>query len=121
MLARDFIDDALYNPNYGYFATKVEIFDPDVAKVRQAGKGKGKGKEVNAREDVLAAASRAEGFDFGAFRNTAEFEDEVARRYMVFEGRGSGHEGEEMAEGVTVGSGVGRQVWHTPTELFKVR
>lgn len=121
MLARDFIDDALYNPNYGYFATKVEIFDPDVAKVRQAGKGKGKGKEVNAREDVLAAASRAEGFDFGVFRNTAEFEDEVARRYMVFEGRGSGHEGEEMAEGVTVGSGVGRQVWHTPTELFKVR
>ncbi|PRQ73485.1 S-adenosyl-L-methionine-dependent methyltransferase [Rhodotorula toruloides] len=87
MLARDFIDDSLYNPNYGYFATKVEIFDPD----------------VNVREDVLAAASRAEGFDFGAFRNTAEFEDEVTRRYM----------------GVNVGTGVGRQVWHTPTELFK--
>ncbi|BGP25613.1 S-adenosyl-L-methionine-dependent methyltransferase [Rhodotorula toruloides] len=122
MLARDFIDDSLYNPNYGYFATKVEIFDPDVAKVRQAqggAKGKGKAREVSVREDVLAAASRAEGFDFGAFRNTAEFEDEVARRYMVFEGRGSGHDGEEVAQGVSVGSGVGRQVWHTPTELFK--
>ncbi|GJN90199.1 hypothetical protein Rhopal_003198-T1 [Rhodotorula paludigena] len=121
MLSRDFIEDSLYNPNYGYFATKVEIFDPDVAKIRSAasqGTGKGKGRAPSAREEELQAAERAEGFDFGAFRTTAQFEDEVARRYMVFEGRGSGHEGEGEGEAV-MGKGVGRQVWHTPTELFK--
>ncbi|GAA5990237.1 hypothetical protein JCM11641_001794 [Rhodosporidiobolus odoratus] len=95
MLARDFIEDSLYNPNYGYFATKVEIFDPD----RAGG------------DDM--AAERTEGFDFTSFRSTTDFENEVARRYMVFEGRGSS--GEEPA----AGEKAGRQVWHTPTELFK--
>ncbi|KPV74371.1 uncharacterized protein RHOBADRAFT_48607 [Rhodotorula graminis WP1] len=129
MLARDFIEDSLYNPNYGYFATKVEIFDPDVAKLRSttspssshsgpaatASSSSTKGK---ARDVELQAAERAEGFDFGSYGNTAQFDDEVARRYMVFEGRGSGHDGE--GEGAAVmGQGVGRQVWHTPTELFK--
>ncbi|KWU42833.1 DUF185-domain-containing protein [Rhodotorula sp. JG-1b] len=100
MLARDFIDDSLYNPHYGYFATKVEIFDPDLAAV----------------ESGSSSSSSAQGFDFGAFRSTSEFEDEVARRYQVFEGTGSGH---ESVAGASVGSRVGRQVWHTPTELFK--
>ncbi|GAA5821366.1 hypothetical protein JCM3770_006354 [Rhodotorula araucariae] len=117
MLARDFIEDSLYNPNYGYFATKVEIFDPDVAKLRSAASSSAQGKG-KARDDELRAAERAEGFDFGGFRNTADFEDEVARRYMVFEGRGSGHPGEGEGSAV-MGQGVGRQVWHTPTELFK--
>lgn len=113
MLARDFIDDSLYNPHYGYFATKVEIFDPDLAQ----------GTASRARladEQVLNAASRAQGFDFGSFRSTAAFEDEVARRYQVFEGTGSGHDDAASFKAVAVGSGVGRQVWHTPTELFKV-
>lgn len=29
MLVSDFIDDSLYNPNYGYFSQEVEIFHPD--------------------------------------------------------------------------------------------
>ncbi|GAA5907689.1 hypothetical protein JCM8208_005491 [Rhodotorula glutinis] len=129
MLARDFIEDSLYNPNYGYFATKVEIFDPDVAKLRSATTTPSSSTSPSrpstsattkdkARDVELQAAERAEGFDFGSYRNTAQFDDEVARRYMVFEGRGSGHDGE--GEGAAVmGQGVGRQVWHTPTELFK--
>ncbi|GAA5992811.1 hypothetical protein JCM10908_001350 [Rhodotorula pacifica] len=112
MLARDFIDDSLYNPNYGYFATKVEIFDPDLA--TNEGSSTGAGASSTNDDQVLAAATRAQGFDFGAFRSTSEFEDEVARRYQVFEGTGSGH-----ATDAGLGSGVGRQVWHTPTELFK--
>lgn len=96
MLARDFIDDCLYNPHYGYFSTQAVIFDPDEVP--------GKGKKTGG-----ALASRAEGFDFGKMRNTPEFEDEIARRYGEFEGTAGG-----------VGKGPGRQVWHTPTELFKV-
>lgn len=123
MLARDFIDDSLYNPHYGYFATKVEIFDPDLAAVEDGPGGTSSSSLATGTSDdeqVLAAATRAQGFDFGAFRSTSEFEDEVARRYQVFERTGSGHESAAGAEAsAMVGSGVGRQVWHTPTELFK--
>lgn len=99
MLARDFIDDCLYNPHYGYFSTQAVIFDPD----QVPGVG---------RKEVPGAAlrTRAEGFDFASMRNSREFEDEIARRYGEF----------EAVDGV-VGKGPGRQVWHTPTELFKVR
>ncbi|GAA5867971.1 hypothetical protein JCM3774_001551 [Rhodotorula dairenensis] len=114
MLARDFIDDSLYNPHYGYFATKVEIFDPDLAAADHPNR-RGTTRDDDDEEAVLAASTRAQGFDFGAFRSTTEFEDEVARRYQVFEGTGSGHD--PVPSGV--GSRVGRQVWHTPTELFK--
>ena len=105
MLVREFIDDCLYNPNYGYFSTKVDIFDPDSIR-----RGK---KKQKSEVEVQMERERAEGFEFEEFATTAEFEEEVARRYMAFEGldQGSG----------TVGKGPGRQVWHTPTELFKVR
>lgn len=115
MLVRDFIDDCLYNPNYGYFSTQAVIFDPDSVaaasssatsssetKLARGGKIKlGKGREEE----------RAEGFDFNTLRTSAAFEDEVARRYGEFENVGGGESSK----------GPGRQVWHTPTELFKVR
>lgn len=76
MLVRDFIEDSLYNPNYGYFPKQVNIF----------------------------TATRP--IDFRLMRNTAEFQEEVAKRYASY--------GLDEA-------GPGRQIWHTPTELFKVR
>lgn len=106
MLARDFIDDCLYNPHYGYFSTQAVIFDPDEV----PGKNKQKEKVIEASSvEGVELRSRAEGFDFASMRNSTEFEDEIARRYGEFEGIDSG-----------VGKGPGRQVWHTPTELFKV-
>ena len=48
------------------------------------------------------------GFDFASFRDTAAFQEAVAERY------------EADYAGDTEGA-LGRQVWHTPTELFKVR
>ena len=76
MLVRDYIEDALYNPNYGYFPKQVTIFN-------------GLGEEI----------------DFNSIRNGNEFQDVVARRY-----EGYGKDGE----------GPGRQIFHTPTELFRV-
>ena len=77
MLVRDFIEDSLYNPNYGYFPKQATIF--------------------NAQDTT---------FDFGKLRDSAEFQEEVAARYAKY--------------GADKHDGPGRQLWHTPTELFKV-
>jgi len=74
MLVRDFIEDSLYNPHYGYFPKQATIF------------------------------TATDPIDFRKMRNAAEFQNEVAKRYETFESE------EE---------GPGRQIWHTPTELFK--
>ncbi|KAJ8094444.1 hypothetical protein PM082_010878 [Marasmius tenuissimus] len=71
MLARDFIEDSLYNPHYGYFSKKATIFDWS--------------------DDAP--------FEFGAMHDSAEFDANVARRYASYEAE--------------------KQLWHTPTELFK--
>ncbi len=77
MLVRDFIEDSLYNPHYGYFPQQATIFTSAGAPI-----------------------------DFRAMRDSVEFQNEVARRYSLY---GADSEG------------PGRQIWHTPTELFKVR
>lgn len=71
MLARDFVEDSLYNPHYGYFSKAATIFD-----------------------------SSDDPFDFSKIRNAVEFQEEVAARYLPY--------------------GANEQLWHTPTELFKV-
>jgi hypothetical protein len=77
MLARDFVEDSLYNPYYGYFARQATIFDT---------------------HDTY--------FNFPSLRDSAEFQEEVAKKYTAY--------------GVDKPDGPGRQLWHTPTELFKV-
>jgi len=77
MLVRDFIEDSLYNPHYGYFPQQATIF-----------------------------TSAGDPIDFRATRDSVEFQNEVARRYSTYG---------------TDEKGPGRQIWHTPTELFKVR
>lgn len=76
MLVRDFIEDSLYNPHYGYFSKQATIF------------------------------TALEPIDFSKIRNAAHFETEVDKRYAAY-----GNDGD----------GPGKQLWHTPTELFKVR
>jgi hypothetical protein len=77
MLVRDFIEDSLYNPNYGYFPKQATIF--------------------NAKDTTC---------DFSSFRDSAEFQEEVGAKYATY--------------GADKHDGPGRQLWHTPTELFKV-
>ncbi|KAG6199078.1 hypothetical protein E4U10_005493 [Claviceps purpurea] len=79
MLLRDFIDDSLYNPHYGYFSKQAVIFSPD------------------------------EPFDFNSMRDDIDFQAELGRRYTEFEDLLDDKEGENPA----------RQLWHTPTELFR--
>ncbi|KDR80618.1 hypothetical protein GALMADRAFT_91090 [Galerina marginata CBS 339.88] len=76
MLVRDFIEDSLYNPTYGYFPKQATIF--------------------NAKDTT---------FDFPNLRDSAEFQEEVGAKYADY--------------GADRHDGPGRQLWHTPTELFK--
>ncbi len=77
MLVRDFVEDSLYNPHYGYFVKQATIFDTKNAP-----------------------------FDFPSLRDSTEFQEEVAKKYSAY--------------GLDKPYGPGRQLWHTPTELFKV-
>ncbi|KAG6821482.1 hypothetical protein H0H93_010206 [Arthromyces matolae] len=76
MLVRDFIEDSLYNPNYGYFPNQATIFNTDGSTV-----------------------------DFDSLRDATEFQEVVAQKYAAY--------------GADKHDGPGRQLWHTPTELFK--
>ncbi|SLM34223.1 S-adenosyl-L-methionine-dependent methyltransferase-like [Lasallia pustulata] len=55
MLMRDFIEDSLYNPNYGYFCKQAVIFTP------------------------------GDPFDFNSIRNEPEFYKLLGQRYAAFE------------------------------------
>lgn len=79
MLLRDFIDDSLYNPAYGYFARQALILDPGPP------------------------------FDFARMRDGLDFEAELGRRYAAFEAALDRDHGPDPA----------RQLWHTPSELFR--
>jgi hypothetical protein len=80
MLTRDFIENALYNPHYGYFSKQASI--------------------ISSTEDEY-------GFQFASIHDSREFQGLVAQRYNALE-----NEKKPM--------GPASQIWHTPTELFKV-
>ena len=78
LLMRDFIEDSLYNPSYGYFSKEAVIFNP------------------------------GEPFHFGELRDEADFHAQVGKRYTTFEDELDAKEFNDT-----------RQLWHTPTELFR--
>lgn len=78
MLVRDFVQDSLYNPQYGYFTKRATIFSP------------------------------SKPIPFHNLRETAEFQSVVAELYSDYNRARDKNDG------------PGKQVWHTPTELFKV-
>ncbi|KAF9166215.1 hypothetical protein DFQ26_008447 [Actinomortierella ambigua] len=77
MLVRDFVDDSLYHPSYGYFSKQAVIFSPETD------------------------------FEFEKIRDNLQFLDLIAEKYR------------EVEDEMDVRDEVARQVWHTPTELFK--
>ncbi|MCJ1270717.1 hypothetical protein MMC22_010614 [Lobaria immixta] len=78
MLIRDFIEDSLYNPSYGYFSKQAVIFTP------------------------------GEPFDFNSMANENQFHALLGQRYTEFEDKLD-----------VVSPNDTRQLWHTPTELFR--
>ncbi|KAL9107645.1 MAG: hypothetical protein Q9227_007452 [Pyrenula ochraceoflavens] len=78
MSTRDFIEDSLYNPNYGYFSKHATIFNS------------------------------SEPFDFSTIPSGHHFNRMVDERYVEFEDKLDKENRDDT-----------RQLWHTPTELFR--
>ncbi|GAB1310996.1 Protein arginine methyltransferase NDUFAF7 [Madurella fahalii] len=78
MLMRDFIEDSLYNPHYGYFSKQVVIFTP------------------------------GEPFEFPNLYDELDFHELLSRRYVEFE---------DSLDAVSPTDT--RQLWYTPTDLFR--
>ncbi|CEH17677.1 hypothetical protein CBOM_04074 [Ceraceosorus bombacis] len=79
MLARDFIDDSLYNPVYGYFSRHAVLL-PDPSSAPSSG-------EVGAvsEQKGTGSSSSRSGFHFAEFSNDREFSAAVESRYLAFE------------------------------------
>lgn len=88
MLAREFIDDSMYNPNYGYFSKSAEIFSP-------------KHK-----------------FDVSEMSNVDEFIDRWAIEYKRENAVPQSKTVKNKNEPVKHVRKVSKQLWHTPSELF---
>lgn len=104
-LARDFIDDSLYNPNYGYFFHRVEIWDTDSVDDHQHSIHPAKNLELEQQEDGL----------------------ELKQRLKILPLKDDHLDSDEKPTQATLPSSSSidsfhldqRQIWHTPTELFK--
>lgn len=86
MLSRDFIDDSLYHPDYGYFSKEVEIFTPEKP------------------------------FNYNNINDVDEFMLKWTDEYKRYEDTPAQNPQPRAKKGARNGS---RQLWHTPTELFK--
>lgn len=86
MLARDFVHDSLYNPEYGYFTKQAVLLpDPSPAAITT---GEGELKEVAGKmytEEMGLLRPADPSFDFNSIKNESEFMRLVEERYQLFE------------------------------------
>lgn len=114
MTACDFIDDALYNPHYGYFSKEVEIFQPanpfDYQNIRDIEEFYDSWKnEYRKMEAPSLLSSTVE----DRKRKEEPLNSQYARRAVTFKERET-----KLNEKILPKSN-NLQVWHTPTSLFQ--
>lgn len=139
MLARDFIDDSLYNPTYGYFSKEVEIFQPDKPfdynHIKDIDEFMVRWKDEYQRyEDPVEPKSKSKKEQKAepnkvekkeAVKNETTSED--ANKKKQIRPKESGISAPKLNPPVTSSKGKSikakkygsRQLWHTPTELFQ--
>jgi len=133
MLARDFIHDSLYNPHYGYFSRHAVLL-PDGAKQDRSYDF----STIKSERDFMAAVEER----YSEFEESLKEKEErkdarmgKEKTYMAFSkggmeaaqskgkmdaARQAQSEKEAGEHDRDVKAMAARQVWHTPTELFKV-
>lgn len=132
MLARDFIHDSLYNPVYGYFSRHAVLLPNG-----NSNQGIDFGS-INAESDFLRLVqARYDDFESGlvdtqersrnkedkrrskARQSSSQGLEEAQRRGRLDRAREAQSEQEYGKHADDVDIMVAKQVWHTPTELFK--
>lgn len=105
MLTRDFIDDSLYNPSYGYFSKEVDIFSTNEPFQYNS---------IKDDEDFMYRWSK----EFGEYRTNLanKAKVEIAEQTGVQE---NDEADKKQSQEPKSTAHVSRQIWHTPTELFK--
>ncbi|KAI8461257.1 S-adenosyl-L-methionine-dependent methyltransferase [Phakopsora pachyrhizi] len=100
-LARDFIHDSLYNPNYGYFSKKVEIFENEEEEdADHEAQDDGKGR-LRALKRIKLFQKSLDSFDQLQSEETPKSSENLSK---------ANHKLVDVDQS---------QIWHTPTELFK--
>lgn len=109
MLARDFIDDSLYNPTYGYFSKEVEIFQPDQP------------FDYNHIKDIDEFMVRWTD-EYKRYEDPEKAEAEAKpglRPKSKSDKDGVSNSNNKQPNKVNAKKYGSRQLWHTPTELFQ--
>jgi hypothetical protein len=135
MLASDFIHDSLYNPHYGYFSRHAVLLPDGIKQDRSYGFTK-----IKSERDFMAAVeerysefedSLKDSKDYqrlgrssreskAAYAFTREGMEAAQTRGRLDAARQAQSEKEAGEHDRDVKAMAARQVWHTPTELFKV-
>lgn len=136
MLASDFIHDSLYNPHYGYFSRHAVLLPDGIKQDRSYDFA-----NINSERDFMAAveerysefeetlkdskdyqrlgrSSRSSGSTLPFTKDGMEAAQSRGRLDAARQAQSEKEAGEHDRD---VKAMAARQVWHTPTELFKVR
>lgn len=115
MLTSDFIEDSLYNPNYGYFSKQVEIFHPDkpfdYQNIQDADEFMDNWEKAYAKYDELnpSIVETKEQMKEVDTKNKSKFAKHAKNIYNT----------DLASTGQFKKTKKSLQLWHTPTELFQ--
>lgn len=115
MLTSDFIEDSLYNPNYGYFSKQVEIFHPDkpfdYQNIQDADEFMDNWEKAYAKYDEMnpSIVETKEQMKEVDSKNKSKFAKHAKNIYNT----------DLASTGQFKKTKKSLQLWHTPTELFQ--
>lgn len=123
MLVSDFIEDSLYNPNYGYFSKEVEIFHTDKPfdynNFKDADEFMDSWKAAYLKYDEAQNAQSAQQNPFQDFHSETPPETKTSKPETRLAKYAQAVRKQDLkAAGQFPKSKKSLQLWHTPTELF---
>lgn len=115
----DFIEDALYNPQYGYFSKEVEIFHPDkpfdYGNIRDIDEFLDSWKNMYMKYDTVSLYKQGEAdFKENIATSSSNNNSKLANRAVQLLAQEN-----KISKRRSLPSKRSLQLWHTPTELFQ--